>query len=212
MRNLLAMECSADLCSVAIRVNGEIRCLQGEGARNHNRLLFPMIDQLLREQGVTLGDLSAIAFSAGPGSFTGIRLAASVAKGLGYAAKLPVIPVSSLAAIAQAFFSSGGEDHCRVVVDARMGGFYVGEYEKNANGMAVASGKDRLLLTAQLSELENSVPLLTANGVATAADVLHLASVMLEAGEVCDALAAEPFYLRDSSIWKTVSEQKNPAL
>ena len=112
---LLALETSTDACSVALRLDGETFELHESGVKHSSRLL-PMIEQLLAEAGLALAQLDALAFGRGPGSFTGLRIGAGVTQGLAYARELPVVPVSSLAALAQ------GSDAARVLTaqDARM--------------------------------------------------------------------------------------------
>jgi tRNA threonylcarbamoyladenosine biosynthesis protein TsaB len=95
----------------------------------HTTLILPMIQSLLDSAGVSLAKLDAIAFGCGPGSFTGIRIAASLAQGLAFAGSLPVIPVSSLAATAQAAYMKHGWQRLLVAVDARMEQIYWGAYQ-----------------------------------------------------------------------------------
>lgn len=98
--NLLAIDTSTECASVALVINGEFRCDEQGAQRQHARLLLPMLERLLIDADVKLSQLDAIVYGRGPGSFTGLRIACSIAKGLAYAHDLPLIPVSSLAAIA----------------------------------------------------------------------------------------------------------------
>jgi tRNA threonylcarbamoyladenosine biosynthesis protein TsaB len=126
---ILALETSAEHCSVALR-SGEDTLWRLEPARNtHSELLLPMIDQLLRDTGTQLAALDAVAFGAGPGSFTGLRIACGVAQGLAYPVGCRCVPVGSLEALAEA---SGGS---RVVVctDARMGQVYHGAFVRDGS-------------------------------------------------------------------------------
>ncbi|CEK10003.1 tRNA (adenosine(37)-N6)-threonylcarbamoyltransferase complex dimerization subunit type 1 TsaB [Legionella hackeliae] len=98
--NLLAIDTSTSCASVALCINGNVRSKEQGAQRQHAQLLLPMIDQLLVDAGYQLNQLDGIVYGRGPGSFTGLRIACSIAKGLAYAHDLPLFPVSSLAAIA----------------------------------------------------------------------------------------------------------------
>ncbi len=132
--NILAFDTSTSACSVALYVetapaNGQTYSVHELTPMQHTSVILPMIQSLLDSAGVKLDELDAIAFGCGPGSFTGIRIAASLAQGLAFAASLPVIPVSSLAAAAQAAYMQHGWQQILVAVDARMGQIYWGAYQ-----------------------------------------------------------------------------------
>ena len=98
--NLLAIDTSSLACSVALRAGDALIERHEEQAREHTRLLTPMIMEVLAESGMNLPQLDAIVLGNGPGSFIGMRIAASVAQGLAHGAGLSIVPVSSLAAVA----------------------------------------------------------------------------------------------------------------
>lgn len=129
---LLAFETSSSVCDVALAVSdapGHCRVwsCSHEGTGEHAERLLPMVDQLLIQAGVSRDDISAVAFGQGPGGFTGLRVACGVAQGMAFALGVPVIPVSSLQAVAAASVPS--QPVCRVVVqDARMNELYVAAY------------------------------------------------------------------------------------
>lgn len=117
---LLALDATTDWCSVAW-TDGRRWVERAEAAgRRHSELILDMVEGVLREAGTALADLDEIAFGAGPGSFTGLRIACGVAQGLGFGGSLPVRPVSSLLALAQA----SGRPAVLAALDARMDEVY----------------------------------------------------------------------------------------
>jgi tRNA threonylcarbamoyladenosine biosynthesis protein TsaB len=134
--NLLAIDTSTESASVALSINGELRSEEQGAQRSHARLLLPMIEQLLTEAQVSLSQLDGIVYGRGPGSFTGLRIACSVAKGLAYAQDLPLYPVSSLAAIAnEALFIHDKPPNTNVLalLDARMNQLYWACFNQNGS-------------------------------------------------------------------------------
>jgi tRNA threonylcarbamoyladenosine biosynthesis protein TsaB len=114
-----------------------------EQPREHTRLLMPMIESVLQEAGATMPDLDAIVLGNGPGSFIGMRIAASVAQGLAFAADLKIIPVSSMAAVAAQVFTEEQATEVVVAQDAHMNEVYLGVYRQD-NGVVVDIVPERL--------------------------------------------------------------------
>lgn len=127
---LLAFDTATEVCTAALWLNGQV-LERAETHSQHSEHLLAMVDRLLAEAELKLGQLDAVAFGCGPGSFTGLRIGAGVAQGLAYSASLPVVPVSSLAVLAQ------GVEAERVLAafDARMQQVYWGVYRRNALGL-----------------------------------------------------------------------------
>ena len=122
---LLAIDTSSARCSAALSIGGELRLRSEATARDHARLLLPMVDALLAEGGLGLAQLDGLAFGRGPGSFTGVRVACAVAQGLAFGAGLGVRPVSSLRALAAQPLRNATAPHQIVAcLDARMGEVY----------------------------------------------------------------------------------------
>jgi len=142
MPTLLALDASTEACSCAVLHNAEVVEHYEMVPRQHTRLILPMIDRLMATCGVRFADLDAIAFGKGPGSFTGLRIAAGVAQGLAFAADLPVLPVSTLAAVA---LQSAADDDTLVLscLDARIDEIYWGWYHVK-NGAPALLGEERL--------------------------------------------------------------------
>lgn len=131
---LLALDTSTTACSVALSIGSDVRTRYVVAPREHAQRLLLMVDSLLSEAGLELSDLDAVAFGKGPGSFTGIRIAAGVAQGLAFGKSLPVIPISSLAALAYGQYDT---EPCYVVsvLDARMQQIYWGAYHCSEKGV-----------------------------------------------------------------------------
>jgi tRNA threonylcarbamoyladenosine biosynthesis protein TsaB len=159
MTRLLAIETSSEACSLALSVDGRLREVHEHAPLRHAELLLPGVERLLGEAGVALRELDAIAFGRGPGSFTSLRIGIGVVQGLAWAAGLPVIPVSSLAAVAQEALEKvrgaatgkahGGADAgaggtIRVAVDARMQEVFTAEFEAGPGGLARPRSEERV--------------------------------------------------------------------
>lgn len=129
---ILAFDTSTEWCSVAVG-EGTDWCRRDERVgQGHAERLLVMVDDALRAAGWVLRDVDGIAFGAGPGSFTGVRIGCSVAQGLALGADLPVLPVPTLAALAQSVFRDHGWRTILCCLDARMREIYVAAYVRDA--------------------------------------------------------------------------------
>ncbi len=217
--NLLALETSTDVGSIALWRNGEVLLRACPTGISHSATLLPLIAATMAEAGLGFADLHGIAFGAGPGSFTGLRVACGVAQGLAFAHDLPLLPVGTLDALA---FSSGG-DRVLVALDARMGEVYfacfvaglalgpVGVYSPSAvplpeSGGWLACGNGLAaypLLRERLSVcVGTSMPELMPSAEAVA----RLAAPRLAKGEKIDPADTVPVYVRDK-VAQTVAER-----
>lgn len=140
---ILAVETSTDACSAALLIDGEIQEKFAVRPKEHTKLILPMVDQLMAEAQLLPQQLDAIAFSRGPGSFTGVRIAGSVVQGIAFGADLPVAPVSTLAAIAQDFFNTRPQAEVAfTAMDARMNQIFWAMHQKNTLGLAELIGEE----------------------------------------------------------------------
>lgn len=144
---ILALDTATEYCSAALLIDGNVRAREIEMERGHAERILPMIDDLLAEAHLRLRDLDAIAFGRGPGSFTGVRLAATVTQGLAFGADLGVVPISDLQAVAQrAFDLADAPPPSRILVcnDARMHEVYWACFERGADGLAIPEGEEHV--------------------------------------------------------------------
>jgi tRNA threonylcarbamoyladenosine biosynthesis protein TsaB len=125
---ILAIETSSELASCALLDGDTVTTRESSGVRTHSQSVLPMVQELLAESGLRLADCDAVAFGAGPGSFTGVRTACGVAQGLAFGAGLPVLPLVTLEAMALACHERTGAADILVVLDARMGEVYWAQY------------------------------------------------------------------------------------
>ena len=153
---LLAVDTSSLACSVALLADEKVTERHAEQAREHTRLLVPMIRELLAEAGLRSEELDAIVLGNGPGSFIGMRIAASVAQGLAYGSATPIAPVSSLAAVAAEVFASTDAAEVVVAQDAHMNEVYLGAFRQDQAGLPVALFDERLHTQTPIEELDEA--------------------------------------------------------
>lgn len=128
MTIILAIETSTELASAALLRDGQVFSRESAGVQTHSQSILPMVQSLLAEAGILLTQCDALAFGIGPGSFTGVRTACGVAQGLAFGADLPVLPIVTLAAMAQAAREVYGASDVLSILDARMGEVYWAQY------------------------------------------------------------------------------------
>lgn len=223
---ILALDTATEACSVALWADGVVHAEAVELARGHGQRILPMIDALLAAHALRLADLDAIAVGRGPGGFTGVRLAVSVAQGLALGAGLPAVGVSNLAAVAQAVLGrEASATHALVCNDARMKEVYTGLYGRGDSGLAVLEGEERVadpdtvVLAApghgrarrvvgagrgfraypRLAErLRGQLAAIDEAVLPEAGEIAALAAAALRAGEAVAPEMLQPVYLRDN--------------
>jgi len=221
MAKLLAIETSTEACSVALYCNGETKEFYEYAPMRHAELLLPAIQALLDDAGLPLASLDAIAFGRGPGSFTSLRIGIGVIQGLAWGTGLPVIPVSSLAAVAQAATAIASHEVSTICVamDARMQEVYTASFRHRDDGFVTPSGEERVC-SPDLVGAPGTEPFIAAgNGfdrfrelqpLASSAVECHpdiwpharvickLALKWLESNEPLSAGLAQPVYVRNN--------------
>ena len=211
---VLAIDCSTEWLAVA--AGDATGCVERRehAGQSHSRLALPRIAAVLAECGWRVGDLDGIAFGAGPGSFTGVRIACGIAQGLALGASRPVVPVATLEALAQQAFRAHAATRVVACLDARMNEVYVAAYERHdgawreAQAPAVVKPDDVVVPPGQwfgAGEGFAAYPALAqrlalraidATLAPTAGAIIALAVPRLTAGQGVDAAHALPLYVR----------------
>jgi tRNA threonylcarbamoyladenosine biosynthesis protein TsaB len=151
------MDTSSLACTVAVQAGDAIIERHEEQAREHTRLLVPMIREVLGEAGIGVEDLDALVLGNGPGSFIGMRIAASVAQGLAHGAGIGIVPVSSLAAVAAEVFASRDAEEVVVTQDAHMNEVYLGAFGRGELGVPETLFAERLSGQVIIEELDEGM-------------------------------------------------------
>jgi len=133
MTNILAIDTSTEACSVALMFNNQLSSDFAISQRDHTKQILPMIDAVLKQANCSVSQIDAIAFTKGPGSFTGVRIGIGIAQGLALGLDKPMIGVSTLATLAQGAHRVKGATKIIAAIDARMAEVYLGAYQI-ANG------------------------------------------------------------------------------
>ncbi len=215
---ILALDTSTEWCSVAVGDGTRWQVRDERAGQLNSERLLPLVDAALAEAGWTLRNLDGLAFGAGPGSFTGIRIACGVTQGLALGADLPVVPVPTLAAIAQDVFRARGWDRVVACLDARMREVYVAAYAREGSawrevaapsvvapadvfhprtlgeGAWTGAGSGFAAYPTLARELELS--LAAADARPSAQAIGELAAPRLAAGDGVSAADALPLYVR----------------
>lgn len=216
---LLALETANEQCSVCIVDETQELFFQLDArAKAQTQTILPMIDQAFTQLALSASELTAIAFSRGPGSFSGVRINAAVTQALAWANDLPVVPVSSLQALAQAAYRIHGLTVVTAVLDARMKEVYIASFQLDQQGIMQAVDAEQLLNYSDATEIVK-FELVGSGSVlikpeqiqyqdlnATAQDIAIIARAEVEQKKWVSAEQALPVYLRDNA-WKKIPEQ-----
>jgi tRNA threonylcarbamoyladenosine biosynthesis protein TsaB len=199
----LALDTSSLACTVAIRIGDQLVERYEEKPREHTRLLMPMIREVLEEAGAGLADLDGIVLGNGPGSFIGMRIAASVAQGLAFGASLNIIPVSSLAAVAAEVLDKSNAEQVAVAQDAHMNEVYLGLFSRGAGSLPQPVSDERLQGKSVIEELSVAGPRYTIAGQGWQRYPELLAANETWIGEQSDVLFPRATYLLALSEFST---------
>ena len=228
--NLLALDTSTEYLSLALKLGDNIFTHYQAAGSASSQLVLPQIQILLDSANIKLGDLDGIAFGAGPGAFTGVRIASGVAQGLGYGANLPVVGINTLTAVAE----ESGQDKVVVCLDARMGEIYHAALIKQngvwleisetkvckpqvspvleSNDWVGAGGGwaayKEVLMQIYSNHLSQSVNNVLPDITPAAEAILRLAQPVFEAGQAKPAMHAMPIYIRNRVALTTLEREQ----
>ena len=226
--NLLTLDTCSECCSAALFYDGHLYEVSQLTQRGHSELILGMMNRLFEQAGTSIASVEALAFGRGPGSFTGVRVGVSVAQGIAFARDIPVIPISSLAAVAQQAAKDFDVDRFAVAVDARMGEIYCAHYQREGETVVLV-GQERVCppndflptdqqktvgvgtgwhtYSAELGEQFSSQLIdVKPKTYPMASRIVDLAQVEIAAGRMLPAEQALPVYLRDN-VAKKKAEQ-----
>ncbi len=211
---LLAIDTATEACSAALWIDGSVTARHVHAPNRHSELLLPMIEEVLAAGGATVAELNAVAWGRGPGAFTGLRIGAAIAQGVAFGRGIPVVPVSTLQAMAQR--------HCApqvvAAIDARMDQVYWACY-RNEGGLMTVIGRERLTLPREVALPKSGDWLAVGSGWdrygrqmgaaqaqgavrhvphchPRATEIAHIAASIYAQGGAVPAERAQPSYLR----------------
>jgi len=218
--NILALDTCTESCSAALLYQGDLFERIERTQRGHSDLILGMMDELFIQAGTSISSIDTMAFGRGPGSFTGVRVGVGVAQGIAFARDIPVVPISSLAAVAQDAANKYQAEYIAVAMDARMGEVYCARYQ-TVDGIVHLLGKERVCPPEQFLPEGNQTWLAAGTGWGIfdtvlqhnfadnvskvsvehfpfASQIIKLAQVEIAAGRLLPAEEAMPVYLRNN--------------
>jgi len=227
--NILALDTCTESCSAALLYQGELFEQIEMTQRGHSDLILGMMDTLFKQAGTSISSVDVLAFGRGPGSFTGVRVGVGVAQGIAFARDIPVVPISSLAAVAQDATDKFQVEFIAVAMDARMGEVYCASYQV-VNGIVQLLGEERVCPPEQFIPEQDHQWLAVGTGWGVyeqelrenfadklsevsvehypyASRIITLAQIEITAGRLLTADKAMPVYLRNN-VAKKKGEQK----
>lgn len=209
--NMIALETSTDYCSLALLKSETLFERQECLPQKHEQILLIWLNESLQQAGLLCSDLATVAYSCGPGSFTGVRIGAALAQALTYAHQLNIFAIPTLQVIAQGVNRQFGLTHVIIVQDARINQAYYGEYRVDKEGIMQPVQPDRIYDVSSLpantdisvvTNLEHLFERETINLIPQARDVLTLAEQCLAKNVPGTLDQALPIYLRTETAWK----------
>ncbi len=218
----LAIDTATEACSAALYIDGRIDSIFEVCPQQHSQRILPMVDDLLKQASLTLGQLDGLGFGRGPGSFTGVRIATGMAQGLALGSQLPTVGVSTLAMMAQQAIEEHQAKLVAVAIDARMDEVYFALYAA-VDGFATLVGEEQVIAPGLVAELlDVDVDFYVGTGwkaypelqslcpssdelvimYPNAAFQFAFVKNQLQQGKGVTAQQIQPVYLRDKVTWK----------
>jgi len=225
--HLIAFDTATEWCTAALWSDGVVAVREERAGQRHSDLLVPMVMELLSEAGLGLSQVDGLAYGMGPGSFTGLRIACSVAQGLAMGGDIPVLGISTLEALAEEAWAAQETEHVLACLDARMNEVYAATYQRE-NGVwsstvapivcppaavpmpdergCVGVGSGFFAYPALMALATRNLQAVHPEFIPHARSIARLAAPRFARGEGLPAEAAEPLYIRDKVALK-ISER-----
>lgn len=228
-KTIFALDTATEACSVALLYNGCVSVLNEISPRTHTQSILPMVDELLSNANISLNEVDFLAFGRGPGSFTGVRVAASVAQGLAMGANLPVIAVSNLKTMAEEAYQKLGAKRVIALIDARMNEVYFAQFERDGNEWneivtEQVCSPEKAIRQFQIERdvfvvgtgweaysqfSEQKLPFLVSDiHLPNAEYMLALALIDIQKGNTITSFEIEPVYLRNEVTWEKLPNKR----
>jgi|SaaInlV_100m_DNA_5_1039725.scaffolds.fasta_scaffold08813_2 tRNA threonylcarbamoyladenosine biosynthesis protein TsaB len=222
----LAVDCTDQISSIAISDGNQVWQVENKTEKRQARKILSLVEQCLQQANIDKSQLKSICWGAGPGSFTGLRIATAVSQGLAYALNLPMLRVSSLEALAVSVSRIHPDLTGSIlsVTDAHMGEYYWASFEIRESNMLPQRLTEDSLSALKDIQIPTDIKLVVGNGadkLTLQAGVIEIVESSLRAehlfgsaeqlfnnGQQLTSMQAEPLYLRSKSAWKTLDEQK----
>ncbi len=222
-KSVLCIDSATEHCSAALLHDGKQYSKHAQSVRNHTEQILPMVDDLLTQAKITIKDLDFIAFGRGPGSFTGVRVSASIAQGLCFGANVKALPISNLALLAIEAVKKHQVFEIITMIDARMSEVYFCKYRFENNRLIelcqeqvcspqkaieqfdLEDGKTYVIAGTGFDAYDEFKALTLDNNVIISDVKVPNALYMLDfldSGNLIDAIEIEPVYLRNEVTWK----------
>ena len=156
--NILAIDTSTNYCSIAVKANGNIITETKHIPRQHNEYLLDMVDATITEARITKHQLDLLAYGVGPGSFTGVRLSAALMQAISFVIAKPVLGFSSMYAIAKNIHQKSASPLITIILDARVGDAYLGQYQFDCNTSTLTAITEECIAIKALSKYLSEHP------------------------------------------------------
>lgn len=220
---ILALDTATEACSVALSHQNILTHFDELSPRSHTQRILPMIDELLNQAGIKIGEVDYLAFGRGPGSFTGVRVGVGIAQGLALGTELPVVAVSNLLAMAEQAYQQIGATEVVALIDARMNEVYFAQFSRNETAWVEVVAEQVCPPEKTIEQIKQErKPYVVGTGWAaypqfaaanlevtiteitlpSAKYMVALAEAAIEQGQTQSAMEIEPVYLRNEVTWQ----------
>lgn len=226
---ILALDTATEACSVALSHQNTLTHFDELSPRSHTQRILPMIDELLNQAGIKIGEVDYLVFGRGPGSFTGVRVGVGIAQGLALGAELPVVAVSNLLAMAEQAYQQIGATEVVALIDARMNEVYFAQFSRNETAWVEVVAEQVCPPETTIEQIKQErKPYVVGTGwvaypkfaaanlevtiteitLPSAKYMVALAEAAIEQGKTQSAMEIEPVYLRNEVTWQKLPHKR----